>query len=710
MPDPTRDYAYASVRVFEPGHGDPICLDPGLGWECPLSQHWQSGAISRNTNRSQQLEYLEGIGLTCRPILVAKDTRLSQWTTSGGGWEEERSSVGGQRFYQLSQYDTTTTVTAWSATSTWTAPKDASYAFTVHLPDTPSDWDYATYPPFIRIELGGEWGVEFTKEGAFLVRYVAGNWGAVADLPQPAKGSGYSDEKAIGIYVRCLRGQIGVSMEWGRPGSYEWYPAPNETLSIAAAKVVVRGRGGAITFGCHQLQFVAGTFTSHVKELERARVSWVVSFAKSRYAAPTGTSVAFTDLGSPVARLAQWRATLTPTSTGAGTPFTWHFAPVLYAAHYRVPPEVQAGGTDFTTPWDDTLTSVKITKPVRLDGSTAEITFTVSAFDVLSLVALRWRRCEVELGYVLSDETTEPYDCFVGHVEEIEASWGEDLSEISLTVHLANTSAIFRRDPWTPFTCLLLSGQTPNDAGDEILASRGRGTSYRSWHAAGASGIIALGNPDEPNELTRTGELPWETLSRIFLERNLELGVDDAGVVYTAPQDYVAPTVTWEYRSAPVDGDTDPPEVRKQFRTIKYRIDFKESATAALVYGTGPDGQLVFRYTYDSDAETNVASERFSPFRETRLKELSGSPDTGLVTGHCQALAGEAFLLKREIDLSVPLDVVRSRRERVAVYDCDGLGIPDGTECVLLTLSHTWTAGDGWTRMETTAGLRRLDT
>jgi hypothetical protein len=708
MPDPTRDYAYASVRVSDPGHGDPICLDPGLGWYSLPAQDWQSGSASFNASGRRYLQADKTVGLICRAFLVPQNTRSSQFNFSGGLWEERQVSTG-RNVYRLNQLDTANTVTSWAATSTWLRPKNAPVAVSLILPDTPADWDWDTYPPFIRIEISAEWGVEFTKEGTFLMRRVAGNWVAVHDLPSPPRSAGWADDQETWMYVRVERGQLGVSFDFGR--SYEWYAPANETVTLAAGKLTVRGRGGAVTFGIHQLRFYAGSFDSYRKELERPRLAWSASFAKSIYDAPLGTGggVAFTDLGNPVARQAQWRVTLTPGST-AGLPFTWYFSPAVYGVHYRVPPEVQVTGTDSTTPWDDTLSAVKITKPARLDGSTAEITFTASVFDVLSLVALRWRRCEVELGYVLSDDTTEPFTCFVGYVEEVEASWGEDLSEIEVTVHLANASAIFRRDPWTPFTCLLLSGQTPNDAGDEILASRGRGTSYRSWHAAGASGLIALGNPDEPNELTRTGELPWETLSRIFQERSLELGVADDGVLYTAPQDYVAPTVSWEYRAAPEEGETDPPEVRQEFRRIRYRIDFKESATAALVYGTGPDGQLVFRYAYDPEAETNVASERFSPFRETRLKELPGSPDAGLVTGHCQALAGDAFLLKREIDLTVPLDVVRSRRERVAVYDCAGLGIPDGTECVLLTLSHSWRAGDGWTRMDTTAGLRRLDT
>lgn len=696
---PTRELAYASVRVYAAGHGDPILIDPGLAWYDVIGPDgFRAGTPEVNARGLPLTQWVDGVGLCPRAFPIPQDSRFSQGTASGGTWEERQIATG-RNTYRLNQIDTANTVTSWSWTFTSQAhPANPQFAFSLILPDTPSDWDYATYPPFIRVEVGASYGVELSKDGTSLVRFVAGSWRWVADLPNPPRAAGYSDGEEVWLWFRVLRGQVAISFDFGR--SYTLYAPAGESLSIPAGHVVLRGRGGAVTGGLHQLKTFEGDWDSSVKHLERPRVSATETFGGSRY----DGSVAFTDLGDPAARLAQYRVTLSPAET-SGTLWDWYDSPTLYAAQVRIAPVVQTLGSDYTTPWDDDLWSIRISKPVALSGTSATVVFRVPAFEANELEGYRWRKVEILTGYHLSDGSDEVYTSLVGYLEEWSAEWSDEFEQWVITWKVANASARFRRNPWGPFRQVVLAGQTPNAAADEILYWHGLNSSYRSWHVAGSLGVIDPGAPESPCELTHPTELPWETLERIFAERFLEVGVADDGTFFTLPKDYAGGSVTMTYHGGDPDGGDDE---RNRPARISRRTDYKESYTAALVYGTDANGQFVFATAYDSDAETNVASPRFSQWRECILKEIPGTPSGAYLVGHCQALAQERFPLHAEADVVVPVDPRRSRREKVALYGYEGGDIADGEEFVILTLEHAWEAGKGLTALSTQAGLRRL--
>jgi len=702
MPTPTRDYPYALVEVYKPAHGDPVLIDPGLAWYDVLASSFGSGLPSVNSSGIAYLEQVEGIGVCCRPFLVTQDTRLSHFTRTGGSWEEERFSAGGARGYRVTQYDSSSTVTSWSATSTYSAPTDAQYAFSLVLPDTPSDWDFTTYPPFIRIELGASYGVQFTKDGSYLMRFVSGAWRVVADIPSPPKGEGWTDAAEVWVYVRVLRSQVCVSTDLGR--TYTRYTPSDGAATIPGGKIVLRGRGGSCTFGIHQLKAFAGTWDSQAKPLERSRVAATVTFTGSRYDENGGT-VAFTDLGTPTARLAQYRATLTPPTATPGAAFSWYFTPVLYAVNYRIAPTVQAGGTDPPEALPGDLLSVRIVKPLALDGTSATISFAANAYDNNTKKYYRWRKVRIYVGYHLSDGTDETYGPYYFYVADQTTSWSEELSQVIVTWNLLNISARFKRDPWSPFRQVALCGQTPNAAAVEILTWQGLNSSYFSGHSAAATGLIPLGMAEEPCELTTAQEMPWETLRRIQKERFLELAITDAGVITPVPLNYVSATVDHVLRStAPSTGEDE----RNTSKSLSTRTDYKESCTSVLVYCKDESGNMVFSGAVDSTAETDATNERFSGWRETRLLELNGTASAGYLLGHAQALAQEGFALKDEADFSIPVDPRHSRRERWALYGFQGQGIVDGTEFVLLTQEINYAANSDLATLTTTGTLRRV--
>lgn len=696
---PTRDLPYASVRVYNPGHGDPILIDPGLAWYDVISpEGWRAGTPEVNASGYPLTEFIDGIGVVPRAFMVPQDSRYSDGAANGGAWEERQIATG-RNTYRLNQIDTADTVTSWSWTFTsQDHPADPGFAFSLILPDTPPNWDFDTYPPFIRVEVGESWGVQFAKDGTFLMRFVSGAWRWVSDLPSPGRAVGYADADEVWLWFRVIRGKICISFDFGR--SYALYCPEGETVTIPAGEVVLRGRGGAVTGGLHQLRTYEGDWESSLKYLERIRVGAVETFAGSRY----DGSVAFTDLGDSLAQIAQYGVTFTPVAI-TGTLWDWYTSPALYAAQVRIAPVTQTIGSTYTTPWDEELWSVHISKPVRLDGSTATIVFRVPAFEANSLEGFRWRKVEIITGYHLSDDTDEVYTSFVGYLEEWSAEWSDEFELWTVTWKVANASARFRRNPWGPFRQVVLAGQTPNAAADEVLYWHGLNSTYRDWHIWGSIGVIDNGAPESPCELANPTELPWETMERIFSERFLELGVADDGTLFTLPRDNAPASVTNEYHGGDPDGGTDE---RNRPSRISRRTDYKESYTAALVYATDERGQFVFATAYDSTAETDVTSERFSQWRECVLKEIPGTPSAAYLVGHCQALAQERFPIHAEADVVVPVDPRRSRRERVALYGYEGGDISDGEEFVILTLDHGWEAEKGLTALSTTAGLRRI--
>lgn len=702
MPTPTRDLPYVSVQVYNAGHGDPIVIEPGVVWYDVMEKSGAAGTPGVDGIGISTVEFISGVGVCCRAFLVPKDTLTTHGTTNGGTWESRILGTG-RAASRISQIDTAATVTSWEWKSSQFHPANPQFAFSLLLPDTPADWDFSTYPPFIRVEWGNTYGVQFTKDGAYLMRSFGGTWTAVMSLPSPSRGAGYQDAAEIFVWVRVLRGKLLISFDGGN----EWsIYAPAEGVSIPTGRIVLRGRGGAVTFGLHQLISYATTWDSAIRYFDRSRASATVTFDGSRYDAPTGTvsdgSVAFTDLGVPLARQMQYRATLTP-AVSTGTLWNWYSSPVLYATCYRIAPTLQTTGSTKSGIWDEVITAFQVTKPPELAGATASFTIELDAYDTNTLDGYLWRKVELIYGYHLSDDTDETYT-FVGYLEEYSAAWSEELSKVVVTWKIANASMRFRRNPWGPFLQSPLGGQTPNAAAAEIFTWHGLNSSYYAWHTGGSTVALPAGSPEEPCELCNITELPWETLTRIFDERYLEVGIADDATFFTLPKNYVLPGDAIELRSTPV-GTSDE---REQVSSATVRLDAKEGATAVICYGKDENDQFVFASAYDAAAETDTTSERFRPWRETVLREIPGTVTQGYLMGHAANLAQQNFKLKKQADVTIPIDPRRSRRELVTLYGFAGMGVTDGSEWVILTLQHSGQRQQGLLQMTTQAGLQRL--
>jgi hypothetical protein len=682
----------ASVRLYEAGQGDPLVLDHGFGWYDVLKESAATGTYGRDAQGQPLLEYLPGVGLVCRPFLNLADTRKSHYSTLGGTWEEQRPATGSPRAYRLCQIDTTAGL-QWSATSLFSLPASPSVAFTLLFADSPPDWDTAAYPQYVRLELGREWALEFRPgTGGALLRKIDGAYQAVLELPNPV---GSLDESLI--FLRCLRGKIGVSCDFGR--SYAWLESlDGSAISMPAGRLTLRGQGGQAVFGLHPLRYYAGTYDSPTRSTFTSRVAATPALAP-RATVPGGTGVALSDRSDSFNGIAQWRATLTPAASGS-FPFAFYTTPELYTVTFRYPvtTALATGLGAYTTPWDGELRSVEVDKPLELDTATASVRIRKDAATQLVWRSGRWPKVQIRLGEAAADGSERWWTVFTGYIRTIEASasgYGE--AEIAWTAD--NVSIRLKRAEWTRLDAVPLGGQTLNEALDQVLASEGLNASYRSWHEIGDRFLLPYGRAEEPFEWPRAGERKWETLQRLAGYAGLEVVPADDGTLLSGPKRWAEPWLRGGWEAVPAT------DLKALVQDVRYCLDSAEAATAVLVDGQGPGGEALLAWAVDGAAEGNLLSERLCPWRETVQETLPGTATPGMLLARVQALAGEQFSLKLEPELTAPVNLDVARRDRVRVAGTT-VGIADTDEFVVLSLRHHYEADPSFGRLTTTAGLR----
>lgn len=746
MPAPTyhsgRIDPLLEIRLYDAGApSDPVVTDHGYAWWDLLSESCEAGygSSSRDSNGEFCLEYLgrdrtggKTVGLVCRPFLALKETRLSQFTTSGGSWEERYQGTGTPHTRRLAQTDSAANL-QWSARSSYKLPVNPSVCFSLFQPDTPADHDADTYPPFARLEFGersatgqAQWALDYSKQqGARLLQW-DGTLGAFQVVQEiHGRGREQNDLDETLIYLRCLRGMILVSTDRGR--SYTAFQEPDGSrILVEKSQFTLRGQGGQAVFGVHQMLYKSGTYRSQNRNTFTSRLAPVPTFTAEGFDPNNpaviggGAGIAFTDASAATAGIAGYTATLTPLAI-AGVPFTFYSTPELYTTTFRYPVETAIADSSYTVPWgnnDDVarITHCHVTKPYELDQATASWTV---QFDPGSSFTgnYRWRKVQVRMGLAQDGEETW-WTVFTGYIRRVTPS-RQDYGSIRVTFEAESVAARFRRTEWTAFdVCALASrftGSAPNvtlnEALDYILASEGLTSGYRSWDGRGALFVLPAGrSPEEPFELLRPGEKKWETMQRLCGYANLELGIlesvddPDAGPLFTTiPKQFVAGSSSFEYHAKT------PSDVQQVLQSVSMPVDYGESCTAAIVRGTGPDGGEVLGWAVDTEAESNAASGRYCPWRELYQEDLRDPCTPGLLALRVQALAQEGFPLKYEPEMTAFLNLGLSRRDRVTVYGCEEAGITDSTDFVILTLEHEMGIGEsGEMTLETRAGLRQL--
>lgn len=692
------------VRLYEPGQGDPYVIEHGLAYYEPLNSSWPHGMFSVNSRGASLLQYIEGAGLVCRRFLLWQDTKAGHYIANNGLWEQRLPAIGGTgRTLRLVQYDTTPDV-EWSAQSTFLLPEDPCFAFTLQVAGVPPDHNDETYPPFVRVEWGGVWGIHFDRsQGVRLASYIDGVWQAAADLPGSGGDFWGGEAGETTCFVVWQRGKLFVSFDFGR--SYAEYANPDASaIEVAAGVVTLRGTGVACAFGLHQLICYQGAWTAPYRNSFTPRLLGIFGTITGRTYEPGSTGVSFADVSDPVAGLARWQATLTP-AIEPGTPWAHYRSPELYAGQFRYPVATSTPSGAYTTPWAGQIYEVVVDKPFALHEGGATIHLDRSAATQLA-GNYRYRRVDIRLGWRQDDASETWTHVFTGHIEKMEPAY-DSVGRVTVAVRCVNLADWFKRARWGWLDRIPLGGQSVNAAADYILYSEGLGAGYRSWHAKGDWVTLPEGLAEDPLEWPARGEPKWETLERIFGHAGLEVGVTDAGILATVYRDYVANAVTHNFIANAASPAT---PIEALIEKLHHSLDYSESATSVEVTDTTEQGTAALAWAADLAAEQDPTSLRFVGRRQPVIEDLRGGAPPWLLQSRAGAIAAEVFALKSEPDLTTFVDYVRQRRERVAFWGCAAAGIPQGTQAVILSLSYRvrMDPDTGEFEARNTAGVRLL--
>lgn len=672
-----------SVRLYDKGLADPIVFDHGIGWWDNLADTARYGTPSYSAGRPT-VEYLPEIGLTCKPARTLKDLRATHVTTSGGTWSEVRPvGAGSGRTYRILQSNTAAGI-VWSATSVEVLPADPALAFTLLPFDTPSDWDTATYPPYVRIELGvngaAEWGIEFSKtHGNAIIRNVSGVWEAIETLGTLDTNG---DNQEAEVWVRVLRGQLGVSLDRGE--SYTWARFyDGDPVTISAGRWAVRGQGGGCLVGRHELTAPTGVFYSRRRSALSTRAVAPTVVFSGRYETPGSSTIVLADDSTHGSGILGYSATLTPQSVSA-TNLNIYRCPVLYTVNYRVATIATLAPASYATPWDSRVTECIIDKPLRLDESECSLTLNFPWSASAWVSDHRHRKIQVLLGRYYDDATTDWFTAFTGYiagVRPVRSGFGDVLVGITA----ANVAHRLRRTRWAVDWELPLGNQYLGTALDQVLETEGipRNDSYRQWDATTILFPLAGGRPEDPAHLTRRGEPKWQTMADLAGIAQRELAVSDTGVLQTVGQNYV----TGQVHDIEAAQTTDIATENKAL-LLDSGIDYRETVTGVIVTGEDAYGQEIIAGGYDVVAEYLTSNERFNPWREVIDEVLPGTSSRGEAVSRAQYLAAEHFGLKKEPSVTTRLNLRIGRRDEVAIYGGEGLGILAGARHTVLSVRH----------------------
>lgn len=710
----TREYAHASMDIWADGTGDPLRQDPGFGVYHSFDKKSIEGMLVSVNAAGQPLgEFIDEVGITPRPILVPKDTRLFDFdVTPADKWDERQPTGGIYRTYRLWMYDGSTGTTAWSAVSKYVLSGIASYAISLMFEETVADWwDVVGQQPYLRIEIaGGAYAIYWEKHRGtfFLRRNGAGGWDPVKKLSGLQKIED-TDERLI--YIRANRGRVLISMDGGE----DWTEIGDDEnpIYLPTGKIGFFGAGFSCGIGVHQLDYS----TIRLRPMVGWSTFWpragVSAVLQGWYDVFPGAGVAFSDVGNLLARVANYEAVVTPTTVG-NYPFAVKAAPALHGVQLNYPFTRVVTSDATTNELDEYIEAVTIDKPASLSGARATVRLDMRVADALT-GNWKLRKVRLKLGYVMSDQSLSMVTSFTGYVTNISEDWHKDATGYRRKVvmmEISNASEALRRSRWTDLDCIPFGGWLPNEVADYILKSvgwmdwAGLDTSYRSWDLTGwlEAFRLPLGKYEDRHEMIKPDEEKWNTLTRVQGTCGCEAGVFDDGTLFTVPINHVESTPTWTFR-ATSQNSTD---IREQMTRLNVTKDFSEGCTAVMVVGKLRNGMRAMAFSVDDAAELLVASGRFSRWRETLRQEIDGTTSPDVLVNTNVMLSQYNFGIWQTAELGVPWHPNVYRHQRVNFLGCSGVGVPDAVDHGVRTIRHHFERNRPMSTLETAIGVWRI--
>ena len=699
---PTKVMPLARIWRYDRG-ADPYFgagSDFGWDWYDILANTGWRGVSSVDEQGLSDLELLDADGnigrlraLVCRAKVAFTHTHLTDWSVSGGVWEE-RAAPGDLAVVGLVQADAGADV-VWSATSEDEHPSEPSFAFSFLLGSVPVDHNRTQFPPFAEFSWSdGAWAIRFFPNRApVLLQRTTAGLTPMRDLREPTRRSFDGRRGAALVVVRVQRGAICVSTDGGELWT-AYQPPDGSAVAAPAGKYSFRGQGAAAAFGLHQVVYDAGTYTSARKPTLRTRtVAPALSFRG--VSGPFGATVVIEDAAGSDKDYAQYRATLTP-AFRTTSQFDYYYSPEVYAVELSYPTSPTAGSDthDGGAAFEGRLLNVTVNKPAELDQATATWTarYSVAAGGFSGVWALR--KVRIWLGHEYDNGTNDLAVAFTGYITDVEAIQ-RDSSQVTVRFTAQGGTLRPKRMQWTDFV-RPLGGLTVNAALQRWLTGMGLSAAWGSFDARGDAIILPAGSPEEPAYVPRPGRNRWELPAEFCRHARLELAWNDVGQFTTVPADaFVDNGRSW--LASPVDPDD-------RLESVEFGQRVLDSHTGVIARGRTSAREQVFAFMFDPTAEMDPTSDRFRPWREWHNETIPGETTRAWCNIAAQGLYFEKVLPRFEARWEGELFVPVSRREQVRLVGAS-TGLADTDELGVLAIRHEVDRQTG-TAKTTLSGVR----
>ncbi len=448
-----RKYPVVRARLYGPGRRYVQRYD-GFGHRDVAADLWREGRVSCDCIDPSALGIGAGMGtsgpvptamavedermnvVVCRPFLDTTQVIGSEhFDFYGGQWLPlEGLGIGDEvRHYQYDGRGDGET----GAVSRFTLPRNPVFCVSLYRSGPVPDRDWASAPPSTRIELGvgssNEWSLVLPYGGPpYAMQRIGGVWerlpngGATGQLREL---EGHGRDGRLLLWVAVWRGKLVFSTD-GFASDLWVCPSGPETVQVGQGRLALWHNAGQWAFSVIPVKMTAATLDSQPIEADYDTEACAGATLLDGRRAPvcndagavladvtvTDTTAARTDLGDTQRA---WQAIVEPyVHQETGPDFTTCVSPELHAVQIGQYAEIVDAGAQT---WEEISGNVeRVSGETSNDGRAAvyELSLDNSLGQHADLG--EYRRCRLELGWLLEDDTTEYEPAIDGYLVEPE--------------------------------------------------------------------------------------------------------------------------------------------------------------------------------------------------------------------------------------------------------------------------------------------------
>ncbi len=616
--------------------------------------------------------------------------------------------------------------------SNFALPTNPVFCVSLYRAEPSPEHDWVECPPYTEIHFGiGEqetWALVLPYAGTlYLMYHDEDGWRRVTE----SEGSveiptleGFAAGQRLLLWVAVVRGRIVVSTDGFRENVWV-YEVPGYTLRVPKGKISLLHNAGQWMFSFFPIRMPTAyvdsapieanydTQDSQGRLLLNLRHLAVIDDDENelKKVVAEDTTAERTDL-TPTQRA--WRVTIEPyvyeeeevgkdPETGESVDFRTCVSPELYAVQIGQYGEVMNNGEMTSNEIASDVIAIRGDHAEKLQAVAYELELDNQLGQYTNCE--EYRRVRVELGWKMSDDTTELWPTFTGHIVEpppavLPGGKGRlEVAALDPTVRLRDEKADGR--------CPVFDGWKVKDVFHWVLDRCGLDRSEQDIEDTGTR--LSLGQPERPLWYPEPGRSWLEFLlevakfdydAGIFFDEEgrlvkacrfcrIKRTADDVTQHDGGAEGACPTTVDWELytRGSEATDPAQPGEILRLSRP-KRTLSARDFANYVAVCGVGPDGRPVEAVTYDPASLYDPTSDRYVGWRKMHVEALESYISQDLVNRLCQDRFAELSQRPEHIRIMTPLLPAVRIGQVVLVRGGETVGA-DGQKYRVTSLAHS---------------------